>query len=221
MKIKILVVEDDILLNKSISKILSVNNYDVFSAINICQAKILFQKEKPNIVLLDIMLPDGKGYNLLPMFNVTAKVIIMSALSDKESKYLCYEKGAEDYIIKNFDMKELLYKIEVTKRNIEQDELKFGDIILDLKKQKMFCNNNFIYIPNSQVKLLKSLYKKYDENTYLSKEELLLFEVSEIDESARIQNLISRLRKNLTYIKSEKVYVETVYGMGYRLVILS
>ncbi len=217
---KIMVVEDDVLLNKSISKILKSRQYEVCSALNINEAKLLFEEENPNIVLLDIMLPDGKGYDLLSKFCLNSKVIIMSALSDSESKYICYENGAEDYLIKNFDMKELLYKIEVVKRNIDRDKLEFGDITLDTKKKKLICNDKSIFIPHSQIELLKSLYKKYNENTYLSKDELLLFDVSNIDESARIQNLIARLRKNLAYIKSEKIYVETVYGLGYRLVVL-
>jgi len=136
MAIKILVVEDDELLNNSIVKILRSRQYIAFSALNISEGKILFEKEKPDIVLLDIMLPDGKGYELLPLLTVKAKVIIMTALTDRDSKYLCYEHGAEDYLIKNFDMQELLYRIEVIKRNINQDELKIGDIFIDIKNQR-------------------------------------------------------------------------------------
>ncbi len=219
MSFKIMVVEDDNLLNKSIAKILRSRGYEVFSAFSIKEAKLLFGKENPDIVLLDVMLPDGKGYDILPSFKNKSKVIIMTALSDKESKYLCYEKGAEDYIIKNFDMKELLYKIEVTKRNLEKDVLIIGDIILKVNEQELSCGDKSLIIPYSQVVLLKSLFKKYNENTFLPKEELLHFDDSDIDESARIQNLIARLRKNLNSIECERVYIETVYGFGYRLVI--
>lgn len=219
MSFKIMVVEDDNLLNKSIAKILRSRGYEVFSAFSIKEAKLLFEKENPDIVLLDVMLPDGKGYDILPSFKIKSKVIIMTALSDKESKYLCYEKGAEDYLIKNFDMKELLYKIEVIKRNLDKDVLFIGDIILKVNEQELSCGDQSLTIPYSQVVLLKSLFKKYNENTFLPKEELLHFDSSEIDESARIQNLIARLRKNLDLMNCENVYIETVYGLGYRLVI--
>ena len=221
MPTKIMVVEDDELLNNSIVRILRSRQYVAFSALNISDGKILFEKEKPDIVLLDIMLPDGKGHELLPLLTVNSKVIIMTALTDRDSKYLCYEHGAEDYIIKNFDMQELLYKIEVIKRNIIQDELKIGDIIVDMKNQRMFCNGRSVDLPHSQVELLKSLYKRHMQNTHLSKDEMVPMEIGEIDESARIQNMIARLRKNLCHVKSEKVLIETIYGMGYQLVILS
>ncbi len=220
MAIKILVVEDDELLNKSIVKILISRQYIAFSAFNISEGKVLFEKEKPDIVLLDIMLPDGKGYELLPLLTVNSKVIIMTALTDRDSKYLCYEHGAEDYIIKNFDMQELLYKIEIIKRNIKQDELKIGDIFIDIKNQKIFCNEKYVNLPHSQVELLKSLYKRHKENTYLSKDEVLPWGKGEVDESARVQNTIARLRKNLRYVKSENVFIETIYNKGYKLIVL-
>ncbi|PKM90687.1 MAG: hypothetical protein CVU87_01615 [Firmicutes bacterium HGW-Firmicutes-12] len=220
MAIKILVVEDDELLNNSIVKILRSRQYIAFSALNISEGKILYEKEKPDIVLLDIMLPDGKGYELLPLLTVKAKVIIMTAITDRDSKYLCYEHGAEDYLIKNFDMQELLYRIEVIKRNINQDELKIGDIFIDIKNQRMLCNGKSVDLPHSQIELLKSLYKKHKENTYLSKDEVLPLGKGEVDESARVQNMITRIRKNLRYIKSENVLIETIYNKGYKLVVL-
>lgn len=216
-----MVVEDDELLNNSILRILRSRHYNVFSALNISSAKITFEKEKPDIVLLDIMLPDGKGYELLPLFTLNAKVIIMTALTGKDSKYYCYEQGADDYICKNFDMQELLYKIEVTRRNIKEDELKIGDVIVNVKNQRMLCGDRFVDLPHSQIELLKSLYSKYKRNTYLSKDEVLPFCIDEIDESARIQNLVARLRKNLSYVQSEKVLIETVYGKGYQFTISS
>ncbi len=219
--IKIMVVEDDRLLNNSIVKILRSRHYNAFGALNIRDGRLLFEKEKPDLVLLDLMLPDGKGYELLPLMTLESKVIIMTALTDRESKYICYEKGAEDYILKNFDMQELLYKIEVTRRNIPSDELIIGDIVIDLKSQRMSCKGRWVDLPHSQVELLKALYKKQQQNTYLPKEEIVAAETEEIDESARIQNMIARIRKNLYHVKSERVLIETLYGMGYQLVILS
>ncbi len=220
MAIKILVVEDDTLLNSSIVKILKSKQYNAFGALSISEARQLYFLEKPDIILLDIMLPDGKGYELLPLFTAQAKVLIMTALTDSDSKYLCYEHGAEDYLVKNFDMQELLYKIEVTKRNMQQNELRVGDIVVDIKRQRMVCDGNAIDLPHSQVQLLQTLYKRYQANMYLSKDDALFQRTDEIDESARIHNLVARLRKNIAHVKSRNVFIETMYGKGYRLVIL-
>jgi len=220
MAVKILVIEDDELLQDSIVRILKSKQYTAFGAHNLKQGKLLFQKEQPDIVLLDIMLPDGKGFELLPLCTASSKVIIMTALTDRESKYLCYEHGVEDYLIKNFDLQELLYKIDVTYRNISQEEITLGDIIVDIKNLQIIGEEKSIDVPHSQIELLKSLYKKHKGNTLLPKDEIVPFGAEGVDESARIQNLIARLRKNIRYVKSEKVFIETIYGKGYRLVIV-
>jgi len=218
--ITILVIEDDALLRGSIERILRSRQYHTVGAGNIHDGKNVFKAEKPDIVLLDIMLPDGKGYELLPLLSASAKVIIMTALTDRDSKYLCYEYGAEDYLIKNFDMQEMLYKIEVMKRNMRHDTMIIGDLVVDVKKQQLCCGENIVDLPHSQVELIKSLYQCYRKNTYLPRDEVVSMRTDAVDESARVQNLIARLRKNLQQVKSKEVFIETIYGKGYQLSIM-
>jgi DNA-binding response OmpR family regulator len=220
MAITILVVEDDSLLQSSIVRILKSRNYHAVGAGNIRDGKKLFETEKPDIVLLDIMLPDGKGYELLPLLAGSAKVMIMTALTDKDSKYLCYEYGAEDYLIKNFDMQEMLYKIDVMNRNLKRDTLTVGDVVLDGKRQQLRCDGRTVDLPHSQVELFQMLYHSYRKSTYLPKDDVVPVRADEVDESARIQNRIARLRKSLSQVQSQKVLIETVYGKGYQLVIV-
>lgn len=195
MAIRILVVEDDTLLQDCMVRILRSRHYHVVVAANLRDAALLFNEESPDIVLLDIMLPDGKGYEMIPQWKTQAKVIIVTALTDLESKYLCYEYGAEDYLTKDFDMQELLYKLEVVERNLEKSEWVIGDIVVDRKSQRIVCKECSLDIPRSQIHLLCLLEERRKEHRMVAKDEVAPDRHYAGDGDAGIQNLVARLRK--------------------------
>lgn len=223
MGIKVLVVEDKESLNRTLIDMLEKESYIAFGATDIDSAKELFLAEKPNIILLDIMFTNGSGYDLIPFFRkeYNSRILMLTALDDEQSKCISYENGADDYITKPFDLYELIYKLRAIKRRIVSNlkEYQVGDIVFDLEKNTLTCKEKNFTIQPSQIKLLKGLYEKYEEKSYLDKNEVINWLSKDVNESCRIQTLVARLRKNLSDIGSEEVTIETLYGKGYKLVV--
>lgn len=225
MKIKALIVEDNATLNKSISNLLKKEGFEPSSAHDINGAKEMFLIVKPHIVLLDIMLPGGRGYDLIEFFRIynDSQILMLTALDDEQSKRIAYENGADDYITKPFDLYELAYKLAAVKRRILSNlrEINVGDILIDLDTNQLTCGEKSFFIQPSQTKLLKILYEKYATGNFLDKAEASDFICEGVDENPRLQTLVARTRKNLSTIGSKYVTIETIYNKGYELTVSS
>jgi len=223
MDIKVLVIEDNQLLNKSLVAMLQKENYLAYGALDVKRGKQLFLDEKPDIILLDIMLPDENGYDLIPFFRAHCDcfIVMLTALSDKDSKRISYKNGADDYITKPFDLDELIYKLRVIKRRISAHDKVFyiGDISVGIDTNIITCEGKSFAIQPSQINLLKMLYEKYKFNTYLDKKDISFWADQSVSENSRMQTLVARLRKNLSDVGSKKIVIETLYGKGYELVV--
>ena len=221
MKIKALTVEDNDSLRKCIADLLENEGYEAFSSGDMEAAKEIFTVQKPHIVLLDIMLPGGSGYDLIDFFRETndSHILMLTALDDQQNKRISYENGADDYITKPFDLNELIYKLSAIRRRIlsDQKQYELGDIVFDAVSNLLSCGEKSFYIQPSQMQLLKYLYIKDSEGTYFPKNGLAGMHGIELEEGSRIQTLIARLRKNLSDVGSRTVSIETLYGKGYRL----
>jgi len=223
VQISILVVEDKPSLNKSLVTMLRREGYRAYGALNMDEAKEVFSAVNPHIVLLDIMLPGGSGCSLIPFFRQRhdCRILMLTALEGERSKRIAYENGADDYITKPFDLNELIYKLNAIKRRVvsEQRRCSIGDIAFDMDLNLLSCGGRSYVVQPSQIKLLKRLTEKYEENDFLEKSEVTQYECAEIDDSQRIQTLVARLRRNLSDIGSQSVSIETIYGKGYKLVV--
>lgn len=223
MKIKALTVEDNRLLNKSVVNMLNKEGYEAFSAFDIDEAVKVFAEQKPHIVLLDIMLPGGNGCDLIKRFsaNCDTRVLMLTALDDEQSKRMAYENGADDYITKPFDLYELVYKLSAIRKRVLSSMKKFsvGDISFDVESNLLSCGERGFYIQPSQMRLLRCLFAKHEEKSYLDKMEACDFHCEGVDESQRLQTMVARLRKNLDDVGSKAVTIETIYNRGYELVV--
>lgn len=223
MQIDVLVVEDNPSLNKSLVTMLKREGYQARGARSESEAREIFAASAPHIVLLDIMLPGGSGYNLIPIFRQRhdCRILMLTALDNDQSKRVAYETGADDYITKPFDLNDLIYKLNAIKRRIlsEQRSCSIGDIRFDMDQNRLSCGNRTYIIQPSQIKLLKRLLEKYEEDDYLGKAEASECAFSGIDDSQRMQTLVARLRKSLSDIGSKLVSIETIYGKGYKLAV--
>lgn len=220
---KVLIIEDDIKLANTYKTILN-DLFDVTILQKLSSAIEIIKKQDFDVVLLDIMLPDGFGYDLIPYIKKqsSALVIIISALEENETKRLAYEKGADDYMLKPITLFELEYKLRaINKRqNTSKSIYKIGDVTLDIEKLTLSTDYNSVPIQYSQGMVLKLLYEKHLQKDILYKHELSDFkEINKIDDF-RIHTLISRLRKSIQEIDSDKIIIENVYGKGYRLVVI-
>ena len=217
----ILLVEDDETLQALIEKLLINNNYIVSKAVNIEEAKKLVKLFLFDLIVLDVMLPDSTGldfYKNTIKNRVNTPVIFLSALSNVDDRVTGLELGADDYIGKPFDSRELLLKI---KKNISKkqslDTINFSsETEFDLKKEQLLFKKQNINLSSNEVKILKLLIN--NSHQYLTRD-LLNTELG-LDYLSRSGDMqISRLRLKLKKECNLKDIIRSVHGKGYKIFI--
>ena len=217
----ILLVEDDETLQALIEKLLIKNDYVVSKAVNISEAKKLVQIFLFDLIILDVMLPDCTGlefYKNTIKNRVDTPVIFLSALSNVDDRVSGLELGADDYIGKPFDSRELLLKI---KKNISKrqslDLINFGnETEFDLKKEQLLCKKQNISLSSNEIKILKLLIS--NSHQYLTRD-LLNTELG-LDYLSRSGDMqISRLRLKLKKECNLRDIIRSVHGKGYKIFI--
>ena len=217
----ILLVEDDETLQSLIEKLLINNNYVVSKAINIDEAKKLVNLFLFDLIILDVMLPDSTGLNFYEKTiknRVNTPVIFLSALSNVDDRVTGLELGADDYIGKPFDTRELLLKIKKNiSKKLSSDVINFGnETEFDLKNEKLQYKKQVISLSSNEIKILKLLINNSDQ--YLTRD-LLNTELG-LDYLSRSGDMqISRLRLKLKKECDLKDVIRSVHGKGYKIFI--
>ena len=215
----ILLVEDDESLQKLIEKLLKNNNYIVSKANNIEEAKKLVNLFIFDLIILDVMLPDSTGlefYKNSIKDRVNTPVIFLSALSDVDDRISGLELGADDYIGKPFDSRELILKI---KKNISKkqslDVVNLGENTeFDLKKEQLLHKGVKVNLSSNEVKILKLLVN--NSHQYLTRD--LLNTELDLDFLSRSGDMqISRLRLKLKKECNLEDLIRSVHGKGYKI----
>jgi len=215
----ILLVEDDESLQILIEKLLRNNNYIVSKANDINESKKLLKLFVFDLIILDVKLPDSTGLDFYKDHikdRINTPVIFLSALSDVDDRVTGLELGADDYIGKPFDSRELLLKI---KKNIlkkqSSDMVKLGvDTEFDLKKEQLLFKGNKISLSSNEVKILKLLIN--NSHQFLTRD-LLNTELG-LDFLSRSGDMqISRLRLKLKKECNLDDLIRSVHGKGYKI----
>ena len=215
----ILLVEDDESLQQLIEKLLKNNNYIVSKANNIDEAQKLVKLFIFDLIILDVMLPDSTGlefYKNTIKDRVNTPVIFLSALSDVDDRISGLELGADDYIGKPFDSRELILKI---KKNISKkqslDVVNLGENTeFDLKKEQLLHKGVKVNLSSNEVKILKLLIN--NSHQYLTRD-LLNTELG-LDFLSRSGDMqISRLRLKLKKECNLEDLIRSVHGKGYKI----
>ena len=216
---KILIIDDDIPIGNMLEETLSKEGYQIFRAYSGTEALFVFSKSKPDLVLLDLMLPGLHGEDVLPQIK-GIPVIVVSAKVDIDNKVDVLLGGAVDYVTKPFHMKELLARISVHLRNADSmpvsSELTFSDMILD-------TNTHIVKIGSMEIKLTRTEYailKLLMQNpTQVVTKSLLLDRISTDTPDCTESSLkmhISNLRKKLRKANNRD-YIEAVWGIGFKM----
>ena len=215
----ILLVEDDESLQQLIEKLLKNNNYIVSKANNIDEAQKLVKLFIFDLIILDVMLPDSTGlefYKNSIKDRTNTPVIFLSALSDVDDRISGLELGADDYIGKPFDSRELILKI---KKNISKkqslDVVNLGENTeFDLKKEQLLHKSLKVNLSSNEVKILKLLIN--NSHQYLTRD-LLNTELG-LDFLSRSGDMqISRLRLKLKKECNLEDLIRSVHGKGYKI----
>ena len=217
----ILLVEDDETLQNLIKKLLVDNKYMVSIAKNIDEAEKLLKLFVFDLIILDVMLPDTSGLDFFKDVikdRINTPVIFLSALSDVEDRVTGLELGANDYMGKPFDSRELLLKI---KKNLSKSQalniVKFSEYSLfDLKEEKLFYKNSRIKLSSNEIKILKLLIN--NSNQFLTRD--LLNNELGLDYLSRSGDMqISRLRQKLKNECELNDIIRSIHGKGYKIFI--
>jgi len=220
---RILIVEDDTLLNKTLAYNLTSDGYDITSALNAKAAAAKLNSREYDLVLLDINLPDGSGYDLCKLIkpeHPDTMVIFLTANDQESDQIHGYEVGAVDYITKPFSIGALQRKIKAMFAMLEhhkpaRDIYDDGILFLDFSEQAATLNGKPVALSPMEYKMLNQFCK--NPKQVLTRRRLLekLWDVDEkfVDEHT-LTTSISRVRGKIE--ADGDTYIKTIYGIGYQ-----
>ena len=218
-KLHILVVDDDDRIRDLLKDFLSENNYIVSTAENAEQAKEKIEYFKFDIIILDVMMPGQNGYELTQDIKRELKVpiILLTAKGEVENRIKGLELGADDYIGKPFEPKELLLRIKNIIKNNNKIDLNskylVGDAEIDLNKMNIKLSKKNKKINNSEKKVLVEMLTNPGK-TY---SRAAIGKISGISQERSIDVMITRLRQKLEADPKNPKYLQTIRGSGYVL----
>lgn len=224
MKKKIMVIDDEPNIIELISLYLEKEGYDVLPYTSSKEAFENFKKEAPSLVLLDVMMPQMDGYQFLAEIRKHSNipVIMITAKGETFDKVLGLELGADDYLVKPFDTKELLARIKAVFRRYgttsdESKILTIPDLTIDLDKYLISYMGNQIELPPKEIELLYFLCS--NPNKVFTREQLLdkIWGYDYVGESRTVDVHIKRVREKIE--GSHNWEIKTVWGVGYKFVI--
>ena len=221
---KILVIDDEQAILDLIEMILKKENFQVAIASDGKSGLQLFESFNPDLVILDIMLPDTSGHEVCKEISQRRKtpVIMLTARDDIVDKVLGLELGADDYITKPFDARELIARIKAVlrrlARNEEVRENKVGDyeLMVDLENRTVMKRGNLVELTLKEYELLEVLIR--NPRKVFSREELLrkVWGYDFMGDTRVVDICITRLRKKIEDDSSNPRHIITIYGFGYR-----
>ena len=224
MSQKILIIEDEPDIRKTLEYNLSKEGFDVICASSLSEGKDYLNINSFSLILLDLMLPDGSGLDLCRELKSNTEkklipIIILTAKDDEVDKVVGFELGADDYVTKPFSVRELILRIKaVLKRgNAKSENLEverqFGDLVIDIDSHEVYVDKESISLTALEFKLLRQLV---DRRGRVQSRDQLLSDVwgYSADVTTRtVDTHIKRLREKLGAMGK---YVQTIRGVGYK-----
>ena len=215
----ILIVDDDVYIGDMLEELLTKENYDVGRAYSGTEALMYLSSRRPDLILLDLMLPGLSGEELLPLIK-GIPVIVVSAKAEVSDKVSLLLGGAADYITKPFDTSELLARITVQLRKNDvpesSDILSFDTISLNTETRAVTVSDAPVRLTQTEYAILKLLMANPSQVITKS---VMLDRISEDTPDCTESSLkvhISNLRKKLKAVNG-KDYIEAVWGIGFKL----
>ncbi len=224
METKVLVVEDEESIRKFITINLERSGFKVFQAVSGEKALEMIDCFKPDIMVLDIMLPGIDGFEVCRRVRAEMAgivIIMLTARGLDMDKISGLELGADDYMVKPFNPLELVARIKTIMRRISvnkqpQETICFKNLLLDLKSQKFFKNSLEVELTPTEFSILKIFMK--NTGKALSRNELLnsVWGKNYFGDLKTVDVYIRRIREKIEDNPSEPYFIETVWGYGYR-----
>ena len=218
---RILVAEDETSLNDLLQDALRMNGYETISAKHGMEAVRLIREEKPDLVILDVNMPQLDGFGVIEKLrneNNNIPIIVLTARDQKDDKSIGFGLGADDFVTKPFGLEELLMRVAAVLRRsknkpTEGNVLVNGNISLDFLNYRVSVNDKEIETSPTEFKLLQYLME--NSGRVLTREQILsaVWGLDFATDGAVLDTYISYLRKKL----GDSAYIRTVRGIGYQI----
>ena len=228
---KILVIDDDTAINELIKINLEIQGYEVFSATDGIKGFALCKQELPDLVILDVMMPDVDGFTVAKYIreNEATKeipILMLTALGQLDDKVKGFDIGVDDYLVKPFELEELKVRVRAllkrTHKVLEslatKEILTIGDITLLPENYSVDIKNKIAKLTPIEFDILSILVQNHGNMVSGAKLLKDIWGYSPDDTVETIRVHIRHLRSKIDKISEGKKYIETIYGGGYRLV---
>jgi DNA-binding response OmpR family regulator len=223
---KVLIVEDDPGILRTVADNLKFEKYDIVTAMDGETAYKLHQTEHPDLIVLDLMLPRISGLELcrkLRTEGIQIPILMLTARSEEADRVLGLDLGADDYVTKPFSVAELMARIRALLRRTTSasslpETLKFGHIEIDFKKYVARRRGKPIDMTRREFDLLRFLASR--EDNVITRDELLnkVWGFDSYPVTRTVDNHVASLRAKLETDPAHPVYIQTVHGVGYKFV---
>lgn len=224
----ILIVEDDNEINHMLTELLQCSGYTTQPAYAGTEALLYLEKRKPSAVILDLMLPGMTGEELLEKIKVIDRnipVIVASAKEDVRTRVEMLRAGADDYVVKPFDTEELLARLEVALRRsggnkggaVKGEVLSFKDIIIEPDQYRVTVSGQEIALTRREFLILELLMS--NPNKVFTKNNIYesVWNEEFVGEDNAVNVHISNIRQKLAKANSSETYIQTVWGIGFKM----
>ena len=222
---KVLVVEDDPGILRTVADNLRFEQYEVVTATDGETAYVLYQNEQPDLIVLDLMLPHMSGLELcrkLRTEDLQVPVLILTARSEEADRVRGLDYGADDYVTKPFSVPELMARVRALLRRASAsgvpDTLTFGQAEVDFRRYAAHRGGRPVEMTRKEFALLRFLASR--EDTVATRDEILnkVWGFESYPLTRTVDNHISSLRAKLETDPARPVYIQTVRGVGYKFV---
>jgi DNA-binding response OmpR family regulator len=228
MKKHLLVVEDDAHIRMGLCDALRGEGYEVSECSDGLQATPLLRQRRPDLVVLDIMLPGKSGYDLCREIRAARNripILMLSAKGQEIDKVVGLELGADDYVTKPFSLRELLARVHALLRRADPagaaagmpDEIAFGEVSVDVKALRGKRSGEPFEMTPRELKVLALLFR--ERGNAVSRESILneVWGIEYYGTTRTLDQLIVKLRQKIEAVPSEPRHLLTVHSLGYRL----
>ena len=231
LKKHLLVVDDDQRIRRLLKQFLTKNGYRVSTAENATIARQLTNQIEFDMLILDIMMPGEDGLSLTHSLSSSdqAPILLLSARIEASERILGFEMGADDYLAKPFEPRELLLRVEaILKRSLKigdrkvSNEISVGHLTYNLTRQELWSDSQKINLTSVETKLMQAFAQR--KNIVLDRDELtrsvsknFSFKTEEKTNARSIDVLVKRLRQKIEKDPKNPGYLKTIRGIGYVL----
>ncbi|MBQ7793183.1 MAG: response regulator transcription factor [Clostridia bacterium] len=227
-KYKILVIEDEENINNLLTALLETNGYQAISAYNCQNGKMLFASHRPDLVILDLGLPDFDGMTFLKAVRKTSltPIIILSARAEEKDKVDALDCGANDYITKPFSSAELVARVRSTLRNSRHssDEGRFpggkfelNGLVIDYDARRVFTDGNEIKLTQTEYNIIALLSEHSGKVMTYTAIIKAIWGFSDSNSTKKLQVNMANIRRKLGVKPCENNYIINELGVGYRM----